>query len=758
MALVLLAAMLVGMPTSAASAVANGGVLFSPNLTTYPQGDASYPRLIRIVNDGTPNDTLLATFAKRFQGAPTNLPIYRSTNGGTSWSVVSTITSNTAGWDLEAPVLYEVPYTAGGLNAGDILAAGTAWAVDNYTAQKVEVFRSTDKGSTWSYLSNCAATSGEPNTWGHGIWEPWFLQKSDGTLGCFISDERPSGGATNNQIIGHYTSTNGGVTWSGSITQDVAFPADNLARPGMQTIVKLPNGTFMMSYEMCRDATDPDHACQVYVKTSSDGLNWGTASNAGTLVQTADGRQLLHTPYISWSPAGGPNGTVLISGQRVVTGTTGSFAVKAESGKVVFANTNLGVGAWDELTAPISVDPTGSYGAGMPACPGYSSPLLPTEDGRQILYLAGSWLGVGKQCEIRIGSSTLGAGDPPAPTFVSGTKTGFAEYGGTWSTGTGTLSQTASVAGSKALFGSTAWADYVFEADVRLDSSGQAGLLTRVSNPSIGADAHSGYYIGLESVTGNLVFGRQNNGWTGLAATAATGGVVAGVWYHLTVAVEGCAFKITSQPDDLSSAATTITQTVSGCQTTGMAGLRSHFTSATWRDVAVAPNGFTEYGGAWQSTVGLVKVTTSVAGSKAMFGSASWTDYAVEADVRLDGSGQAGLLTRTINPAVGADAHSGYYVGIESSTGTLVFGRQNNNWTTLASVAATGGISANVWYRVRVAVKGCAFTITSRPADLSAAATTISQTVTGCQAAGAPGLRSHFTTASWRNVVVSTAP
>lgn len=737
-----------------ASAVANGSVFFSPNLATHPNGDASYPRLIRVVNDGSAADTLLATFAKRFQGAPTNLPIYRSTNGGQSWAQISTITSNTAGWDLEAPVLYEVPHTAGGLNAGDILAAGTAWQVGNYTAQKVEVFRSTDDGASWTFLSNCTTTSGQPNGWGHGIWEPWFFQAANGTLACYISDERPANTATNNQIIGHYTSTNGGVSWSAGITQDVAFPADNLARPGMQTIVGLPNGTYLMSYEMCRDATNADHACAVYIKSSPDGLNWGTPSDPGTLVQTSDGRQLLHTPYITWSPAGGPNGTVLISGQRVVTGTTGNYAVRAESGRVVFTNTNLGVGAWEELTAPLTIDPTGGYAAGVPACPGYSSPMLPSVDGQSILYLAGTWLGVGNQCEVRIGSSSLGVVNP-VPAFVSGAKTGFAEYGGIWQTGAGTLSETASVAGPKALFGSTAWNDYVFEADIRLDSAGQAGLLTRVTNPSVGADAHSGYYAGIDSTTGQLALGRQNNGWTPLASTAVTGGVSTGVWYHLTVAMEGCAFSITVQRDDLSVAATTINQTVAGCATAGMAGFRSHFTTATWREASVTPNGFAEYGGTWQTGGGLVRETASVAGSKAMFGSASWTDYAVEADVRLDSAGQAGLLVRTINPAVGADAHSGYYVGVDSTTGQVTLGRQNNNWMVLASAPVAGAVASHVWYHVRVAVQGCTFSISVQRDDLSVAATTLNHTVAGCQAAGAPGLRSHFTTASWRDIAVT---
>ncbi|GAA4095191.1 sialidase family protein [Nonomuraea soli] len=405
---------------SPAAAAPPGSVLYAPNLGTHPQGDASYPRAIRLDHDGSAGATMLATFARINHGGPDSFPIHRSVDSGQTWTVspISTITSNTPGWDIGAPVLYEVPRTANGLNQGDLLAAGTAWNVGDFTTQKVEVFKSTDHGLSWQYLSNCTQTSGQPNSIGHGVWEPWFLLAPNNTLACFISDERPSGTPTNNQVIGHYTSTNGGATWSASLTQDLAFPADNLARPGMSILTPLPNGQFMMAYELCRDATDADHACEVYVKTSPDGLNWAPASNKGTLVQTGDGRQLLHTPYLAWLPGGGPNGTLLMSGQRVVTGSTGSKAVMAESGSVLLANTNLGAGAWTQVEAPVDVNPTGGYAPGVPSCPGYSSPIVPLANGTQYLYLAATQV-TGNQCKVMFGRGELGG--PAGPITGPGT-------------------------------------------------------------------------------------------------------------------------------------------------------------------------------------------------------------------------------------------------------------------------------------------------------------------------------------------------
>ncbi|MBI5160505.1 MAG: ricin-type beta-trefoil lectin domain protein [Micrococcales bacterium] len=394
---------------------APGSVLYSPNLATVPNGTAGYPRATRLDFDGSPDQTMLATFAKAGQGTPGTLPIYRSTDGGTSWTQISTISSNTPGWDIEAPTLYEVPRSIPGLNQGDVLAAGTAWQVGNYTAQKIEVFRSTDRGQTWNYLSNCTSTSGLPNSVGHGIWEPAFLVLPDNTLACFISDERPANTPTNNQVIGHYISTNGGASWTSTLTQDVAFPDDSLARPGMQTFAALPDGRIAMSYEMCRDGTNADNACEVYIKFSSNGVDWGPLGTTGTLVSTTDGRQLLHTPYISWMPGGGPSGTLLLSGQRVVAGPTGNKTVLAESGTVLFVNTNLGSGPWTEAATPVTVQPTGGYSPGVPSCPGYSTPAIPREDGTTYVYFAATWLGRGNQCELRFGSGAL-----PGPTGTIG--------------------------------------------------------------------------------------------------------------------------------------------------------------------------------------------------------------------------------------------------------------------------------------------------------------------------------------------------
>lgn len=383
------------------------GTLYEPDLAAHPEATAGYPRAAVLRHSNRGRGTTLATFAERGSEDRGTMPVYASTDGGRSWTRRSVIRSTIPGWTIEAPALFEVPRSSKGLRKGDLLAAGTAWKPGDYTQQSVQVFVSRDQGHSWNYLSSCTSTKNEPNTWGHGIWEPFFVMGPDGTLGCFISDERPSKSPTNAQAIVHYTSKDGGKTWSSQKTFDVAFPNDPLRRPGMQEIVELPNKTYVLSYELCRDATHPDQACEVYVKHSLNPFDWSPADDKGERVLTADQRSLLHTPSIAWFEQGGPLGTLAVTGQRVVSGPDGSKGVLPESGRVMLTNTRGGHGPWTEVTTPVVVSPTGGYsGPDEQSCAGYSTPVVPTGPG-SYLYLAANWLGKGNQCKVQFGLWSL---------------------------------------------------------------------------------------------------------------------------------------------------------------------------------------------------------------------------------------------------------------------------------------------------------------------------------------------------------------
>ena len=385
-----------------------GTVLYSPDLKSHPAEEAGYPRLIRLSHSGKLNGTVLATFAHAGGAEPkASLPIYQSTDNGSSWSPlpIGTVTDSVHGWDIEAPALFELPSAQGELPAGTLFAAGTAWNRQDFRTQAIMVFTSGDHGATWSYRSSCASEALQVNNEGHGIWEPQFVISADGSLNCFFSDERPSADGFA-QVIAHVRSTDGGATWGPEVF-DVAI-RDGVQRPGMPTVVRLPNGSYAMSFEDCRAGQDPDHVCTDYLKISPDGQDWTPIANLGSPIVSDKGRRFLHTPTIAWSPYGGPNGTLIASGQRVITGPDGAVHIMPQSGRVLMVNTALGSGPWREIDAPLVISPTGGYGPNETSCPGYSSAILASEQPSDFSYvlLAGTGVANGK-CEIRFGLGKL---------------------------------------------------------------------------------------------------------------------------------------------------------------------------------------------------------------------------------------------------------------------------------------------------------------------------------------------------------------
>ena len=214
-------------------------VLYSPNLTTYPNADASYPRAIRLDHDGSAGETMLATFARTQRIRPDTFPVFRSTDGGAHLrppprSARSARTPPAGISARRSSTRCRGPRTGSTrATCSPPVRRGTRATSPR---RRSRCSRAPTTALTWQYLSNCTQTSGQPNTVGHGIWEPWFLLAPNNTLACFISDERPAGPPTNNQIIGHYTSTNGGATWSRQHHPGRRVPGDNLARPGMSII------------------------------------------------------------------------------------------------------------------------------------------------------------------------------------------------------------------------------------------------------------------------------------------------------------------------------------------------------------------------------------------------------------------------------------------------------------------------------------------------------------------------------------------
>ena len=337
--------------------VAAASLCAQPSTGTLLNNSTLYPRLVRLAH-GAQNGTIVAS---------TNGSIFKSTDNGNSWSYLGIVPTASGSSERCCATLYEMPQAVGSLAAGTLLSAASYFYG---STPAIEIYVSTNYGQSWQYWST-PVVQGDSN---HGLWEPQFTIASDGALVMFWSDETDPCCSQKLAQIRTYD----GVSWQNQ--QNTVASTIQSDRPGMAVVTKLPSGTYFMSYELCGPA-----ACTVFERTSSDGWNWGTASNMGTKVQSYSGQWFEHAPTNTWSPSVlSSNGAILLIGQ-VLYESNGS--VSSYNGKVIFVNlTADGSGPWYTIQAPVQIpNAYDNY------CPNYSSALLPATDGSNILELASAY-------------------------------------------------------------------------------------------------------------------------------------------------------------------------------------------------------------------------------------------------------------------------------------------------------------------------------------------------------------------------------
>ena len=356
------------------TATSQGGTVPSPTRTALGSGTALYPRAVRLSHnlDGTKNGSIVVSVTA-FPNAVPEADFYAS-HDGSSFTQLSSITDPDFLSGLCCGALYELPALVGALSPGTLLWAGSVGQNSATAPMVLKIYKSSDQGATWSYLSNCAAASSPRNAAG-GLWEPSFTIAGDGALVCFYSDETQP---NHSQLLNHVRSFDG-VHW-----QAPAYAiASNIAqdRPGMAVVTKLPSGTFFMTYELCGPA-----ACTGFYKTSADGWDFGDVANVGTKIQTGAGEWFEHAPVNVWAPStSSTNGTILLVGQMMYNNN----GVSPGNGVTIFTNhSSDGSGPWTAMPAPVKVpDAYDNY------CPNYSSALLPSVDGTSVLELASDYSG-----------------------------------------------------------------------------------------------------------------------------------------------------------------------------------------------------------------------------------------------------------------------------------------------------------------------------------------------------------------------------
>jgi len=110
--------------------------------------------------------------------------------------------------------------------------------------------------------------------------------------------------------------------------------------------------------------------------------------------------------------------------------------------------------------------------------------------------------------------------------FSKSTMHSWINYGGGWFIKDGAIHAASNkgswgygIHGMKAIAAGKRFGDLDYEATVRIDSKGNGGLLFRVTDQALGADAYKGYYLGLDAEKGMIQLGKSSGSkWEVLAS------------------------------------------------------------------------------------------------------------------------------------------------------------------------------------------------------------------------------------------------
>lgn len=150
------------------------------------------------------------------------------------------------------------------------------------------------------------------------------------------------------------------------------------------------------------------------------------------------------------------------------------------------------------------------------------------------------------------------------------------------------------------------------------------------------------------------------------------------------------------------------------------------------------------------------------AGDKAVALGSTYATASYEADVTVSdpvgvGAANAGFVVRTTNPTAGGpDSLTGYYIGLDTGSHTLVVGRENNNWTQFIQYP-NSSITGGSTHHLKVTTSGTAITV-----DLDQkrviSANDATNALPAAFANGSFGVRRFGVGATFSNITVKTYP
>lgn len=196
---------------------------------------------------------------------------------------------------------------------------------------------------------------------------------------------------------------------------------------------------------------------------------------------------------------------------------------------------------------------------------------------------------------IPYGSQTLRATSLPVvgtPSYISAEFTEdfedgqkeWVQYGGSLYVKEGQYHASnteASHPGTKSVVPATQFSDFIYEADVQLNSDrGDAGLIFRSSRLAFGPDDYDGYYAGINSQNNTVVLGKANGRWQELSS--ATMELNDNEWYRIKIVAKGPTIKVFVNNMNLP-----VIEFDDTSFTSGSIGIRSYNCLASWDNLLV---------------------------------------------------------------------------------------------------------------------------------------------------------------------------
>ncbi|MGN8056393.1 beta-L-arabinofuranosidase domain-containing protein [Pedobacter sp. 22163] len=167
-------------------------------------------------------------------------------------------------------------------------------------------------------------------------------------------------------------------------------------------------------------------------------------------------------------------------------------------------------------------------------------------------------------------------------------------------------------------------------------------------------------------------------------------------------------------------------------------------------------NNWVFYGGGWFWKDGAVNSASNagsggygINGSKYVANGTDFKDFTYQANVKINTAGDAGLMFRVSNPAIGADAYQGYYVGLDQLNGKVLLGKANGQkWTVIGS--GKYPVEMNKMYTLMIVAKGDEFNV-----FINGSAKPILSATDSQYQSGSIGLRAYKALASFDSVKIN---